>query len=354
LGVASRAQVLSYGRAALPGENPLFLDLPLYLLIPYLPLALISDADLARAIWAALGQAAVAAMILPVLAVIQWQAPRAFVLAFSPAAVLSLYSVEALTDGTPVLLLTLAYMGVLWSLYSGRDELAGAILALTLFKWEVGIVFLCLVAWRIAHEGRWRVFAGLGMTLTILLAVAFLLYPGWVLPYWVAVIGMMRSAYSPTSYETLARLWPEHGEQLARGVTIAVLALLLLEWAVSRNSDFRRFVWLACLALAATPLLGMPTTNSSQVVLLPAFVLVAAAGLRRRQPGPALAILLLTLAFAVPWILFWRAASFQDQRVQDIQMLYLPCLTILGLYWTRWWFNNPRRTWLDEIRNKKS
>jgi hypothetical protein len=86
------------------------------------------------------------------------------------------------------------------------------------------------------------------------------------------------------------------------------------------------------------------------VALLPSFVLVSAAALQRRRPGAWLGILFLVLAFAVPWLLFWRQFAFDDQRAQDLLFLFLPCISVLGMYWTRWWFLRPARTWLDEVR----
>jgi len=347
---AVAAQELTYGGAPTNSVDPYRLNLPFYLLPFFFPFALITDPAVARGVWAFLGQAALVGAIFLSLDVVEWRASRLFVVVFSLLVVFSFHSVAALAEGTPTILLTLGYMGVLWAIRTEHDELAGALIVLCLCMWEVVLPFLVLVSWRVLHERRWRIVAGFGMTLTILPALSFLLYPGWLLPFLTASMGMIRSAYGISMPAVLARLLPQYGSQIAKGVTIVVLSTLIYEWAVGRDSDFRRFVWIACLALAVTPLIGIRTEIVNLVALLPSFVLVSAAALQRRRPGAWLGILFLVLAFAVPWLLFWRQFAFDDQRAQDLLFLFLPCISVLGMYWTRWWFLRPARTWLDEVR----
>ena len=54
-------------------------------------------------------------------------------------------------------------IGLLQQVRAEQDELAGALMAVSLYYWEVGGPFLILVAWWAYRERRRRVFAGLGM-----------------------------------------------------------------------------------------------------------------------------------------------------------------------------------------------
>ena len=68
-------------------------------------------------------------------------AAQIFLIAFFLLSIFSFYSVSALLDGTPVILLCLLYFGILYALQNEQDELAGALLVLTFFRWEVGLFF---------------------------------------------------------------------------------------------------------------------------------------------------------------------------------------------------------------------
>ena len=50
-------------------------------------------------------------------------------------------------EASPVLLLGLIYAGILFALRAEQDELAGALMAVSLYYWEVGGPFLILVVW---------------------------------------------------------------------------------------------------------------------------------------------------------------------------------------------------------------
>ena len=210
-----------------------------------------------------------------------------------------------------------------------------------------------LLAWRIFHDKRWRILAGFGMTISILMAVAFLVDPGWPLSFLTATVAMIRSPHGLTSSAAWQSLWPGQATRVATAITVLLLATLVFEWAVGRNADFRHFTWLAFLALAATPLLGMRTELGNLVVLAPCFLLISAAAIERRQFGIWLLVPFVSLAFAVPWILAWRPFPMQQNVAEALLLLFLPGVCVLGMYWTRWWFLRPARTWLDEIRAAK-
>jgi hypothetical protein len=214
----------------------------------------------------------------------------------------------------------------------------------------VGLPFVILLSWRIFHEKRWRILAGLGMTVSILTAISFLVDPRWPLSFLTASVAILRSPHGITSSAAFQVLWPEHAIQAATGITVVLLATLVFEWAVGRDADFRHFVWMAFLALAATPLLGIRTELANLVVLVPCFLLIAAAAIERRRSGIWLAAPFLLVAFAVPWGLAWLQVTFQENLVEALLLLFLPAVCVLGMYWTRWWFLRPARTWLDEIR----
>ena len=129
---------------------------------------------------------------------------------------------------------------------------------------------------------------------------------------------MIRSPHGLTSSAALLTLWPGHANRVATGITVVVLATLVFEWAVGRDADFRHFIWMSFLALAATPLLGMRTELANLVVLVPCFLLISAAAIERRRSGIWLVVPFLIIAFAVPWILAWRRFSVPQDLAEAL------------------------------------
>lgn len=352
LKTASAIQQQIYGRPARPGENPYYVTTPFFLLIAYFPFALLPDAATARGLWMFLSEAALVGTAFLSLRLIEWQPRRIFQIAYALFSVFGLFSVIALIDGGPAVLLGLLYPAVLTAYYYEQDELAGALLALGLFAWEIGLLFVVLLLWKTFYDRRWRVLAGVGMTLVALLAVSLLIYPGWVLPFFTITVAVLRTPYGTTASQVLTHLFPGYGGLGAQIVTVLLVVLLLYEWASTRGADFRRFIWAAFLTLAVTPLLGVRLELTNLVVIVPGLALVFAATASRWRGGYWIAGLILLAAFLLPWGWFLRWTWLGDQHSQDIVMVFLPIFAAVALYWTRWWFLRPPRTWFDHVRTE--
>ncbi len=350
MAVATITQEQVYGRPAHAGENPYILTVPFFLLPVYFPFAFFSDAATARGIWLFINQAALVGTAFLSLQLIEWQPSRLFHIAFSLLSVFSFYSVICLLDGGPAILLGLLYASILFAYYTEQDELAGMLLVFALFAWEMGLFYVSLLLWRVFYEKRWRVLAGFGMTLAVLLVASLIVYPGWMFTYLISTLAMLRSPFGTTSGAAFERLSPAYGAHTAQAVTVLLVILLLYEWAATRRADFRRFTWAACLTLAATPLIGFRTDLSNMAVLFPGLALIFAATTSRWRSGYWLTSLLLLLVLCLPWGLFVRWYWLHDQRSFDYLLLFYPLFTIAGLYWTRWWFIRPPRTWFDHVR----
>lgn len=348
---AKSAQQLVYGRAAGSGENPYLSTVPFFLLPIYYPFAAVSVPGTARALWMCLGQLAIAGSAFLVALLTDWRGPRSFVVAYLCVAGLGYYSVAAMLDGSPLLILSLLYSTVIWAYAVRRDELAGALVALCLFQWEIGGPFLLLLGWRILREKRWNILGGLTMALTILLAISFLTYPAWILAFLRATLTALRGSFGVSTTTVLLHLSPQYGAAIAQIMTVMGVGILVYEGAAARDSDVVRLIWMSCLALAVTPLLGVPTDLSHLAVLHPGIALICVACLRRGGQAKWLAVLVLVVALVMPWILFARWSSLHDQRALDLLFLLYPALCIAGLYWTRWWFLHPQGTVLDQARS---
>jgi hypothetical protein len=367
LDVALQSQQLAYGRPASAGQIPYDLTVPFFLLPLYFPFAYISDTLFAvfpsrfvvdptvvRGLWMFLNEGALLATAFLILRLVEWPACRIFLVAFFLLSVFSFYSVSALLDGTPVIFLGLLYFGILYALQNEQDELAGALLVLTFFRWEAGLLFFVYVVWRVYSEKRLRVFYGFGMLMLVLLIASFLMNPGWVIPFLQSCLADLRASYGFTSGAVLLRLWPSFDPRLTWMIPVGLLLLLGYEWYASHGRDFRHFIWTACFTLAITPLIGFRTDLVNLVVLFPALALIFATVAVRRRYGYVLAGLLYLIVLLLPWGFFIRSVVFQSPFYLDLLFLFYPLFTLVGLYWTRWWFIRPPRTWLGEVRTARA
>jgi hypothetical protein len=343
--VPARVQALVYGQAAQPGEEPYILDTPFDLLLLYFPVSLPADARLARAIFTAFLELALCAFVFISLLLTGWQVPRLFYPAFAIFALFNFYTLQAIYESNPVILLSLIYAGILFLLNTDLDELLGALLAASFYYWEVGGPFLFLVILRVYHEGRVRVFAGFLMMSFILLATSFFLYPDWIIPFLRASFNNLRADFGHNLHDTFDHLMPGVSQSLAWVFIVVILVVLGYEWSMARDADFRRFHWAACLTLAVTPLLGVRTEMEHLVVMtMPLALVFAIVHDRWRRFGNGLTLSILLLVFVPPWLVYFLV----PERVRaDVLFLFMPVLAILGLYWVRWWALRPPRTWID-------
>jgi hypothetical protein len=349
--VASLTQELAYGRMANSGENTYFLTIPFFLLPLYFPFTLFTDSASARGLWMFISEAGLIGSAFIALRLIDWRPNRLFIVFFSLISIFNYYSITGLFEGTPVILLGCLYLGFLLAYFAGRDELAGALLVLTLFYWQVGSLFIILVILKIFTDKRWQVLLGFGMTFIILFALSLLIYPGWIFSFVVAMFASIRSQFGVTSAGIFTQLSPLYGHTITQGITILICLMLIYEWVAARHSDSRRFIWAACLTLAATPLIGFRTEMSNLVLIFPCLTLIFAAAANRWKTGLWLSTLLLTIVLLVPWAFYVRWSLLNESIYYVYLFLFYPVFAIVGLYWIRWWFVRPPRTWLDQVRS---
>lgn len=346
--VPARVQELVYGDSAKAGDEPYILDTPFHILLLYFPFSLLSDPQLARALYILILELALLALALLSLRLTDWDAPRYFSVLFLLFCVFNFYSFQAILEASPVLLLGLIYAGILLALRTGQDEFAGALMAVSLYYWEVGGPFLFLVAWRAYREGRNRVFAGLGMITFLLLAVSFLIYPNWVIPYLRAGMNNLRTDFGFSTHDIFFHIFPSQNG-IYTWIFIGILVVALgYEWNAALTSDYRRFYWAACLSLAVTPLLGFRSEMEHlSVLVIPLALVFAVVYDRWNRIGDFLTSLMLLIIVLIPWAVFFWALPRFGEVTQQIMFLFLPLFTTIGLYWIRWWAIRPPRIWSD-------
>jgi hypothetical protein len=336
--IAQRTQEVVYGRRAFSSEYTYVLNDPFFILLFYTPLALISDFTLARGIWMLISEIALIGIVLLALNLSEWE-PRPWIYVLLIGfGLFQYFSLNALVTATPTIFLVLLYLCILLALRAHADELAGILMSLVAYQWEVGGLFFLFVVFFVFTNRRWRVLAGLGMALFVLFVISFLTNSGWGLPYIRAVLSAWYRSQDLTLGHILSTWLPDLRFPAGRVVSIGLAILLFLEWWDSVDSHFRQVVWAAALSLAATPLIGLPIFSSNHVVLILPLILILALVWERWPRQRTLRVLLLfLLVLLVPYSLYYRVVSVYDPLVLDLITILPPVAAILGLYWMRWW-----------------
>jgi len=352
--IAERVQNVAYRRPAFPDEYPYVLNDPFYIVLLYTPLALFSDFTIARGLWMLFSEAALVGMIYYLLKLIEWEPSRWLLVFIFGAGIFGYYSVISLGSGTPTGILTFLFILILFALRSFSDELAGALLFLVAYQWEVSGLFFLFIMVMVFANKRWGVLTGFGMSLFLFLVVSFLASPGWGLPYFRAVLSDWYRGANMNFGHILSYWFP--GLRISIGVWISVVlgGILLLEWIGSVRAPFRRIVWTASLTLAATPLAGFAIFPTNHVVLLPALILIVMLVWERwTRQRVWFVLLVLLMAILVPYGLYARIITNYNRLILDLLTILPPIITIIGLYWMRWWAFRSPRTWSDQLGDRK-
>jgi hypothetical protein len=352
--IAERTQNVAYGRQAFSGEYPYVLNDPFYVVMLYIPLALFSDFAIARGLWILLSEVGMLALVVSLIRSLEWEPPRWLYIGVMLISLFGYYSLAAIGSGTPAVAITLLIFAVLYALRTFSDELAGALLFLVAYQWEVsGLFFLFVMVFMLANK-RWKILTGFGMSLAILLAISFLSYPGWGLPY---IRGVLSDWYrgANMTFGHIASTWfPDARFSIGFWTMLLLGIVLFLEWLGAVGAHYRRIIWTICLTLAATPLMGFAIFPSNHVVLIPALILVVMLVWERWIRHRVLyTVLVMAAAFLIPFWLYYRVLAGYPKIYSEALLLLPPIATIVSLYWMRWWAFRTPRTWFDQIGGRK-
>lgn len=353
---ALRIQTAAYGHPAEPGQHELRVAYPLYSIVLFMPYALVSDYDLARALWMTTLEAALIAMALLSLRLTNWKPPLFMLTLFLLFSIFWYHAFRPLINGNAVILVALMIVGMLLALRSGADELAGVLLAFATIKPQVVLVLVIfMMVWSILQH-RYRLLAWFFGTLFLLCVSAAMLMPDWILQNLREV--MRYPGYNPPGTPGAAfTVWlPAMGQRLGYILTGVLVVLLVVEWFLARRAEYRGFLWTACFTLVVAQWIGVQTDPGNFIVTFPALVLVFAMLQERwRRGGVILNVFVLLLVFVGIWAVFLGTVQYGGQPQQSPVMFFpLPGLLLIMLFWVRWWAVRPPKVWFDMISDHEN
>src|SRR5215216_6382642 len=155
--VAERVQHIVYERIAFANEYRYVLNDPFFILLLYTPLALLPKFEIARGIWMLVAEAALVFTTVFSVRLSEWTPPWGLYLLLIFFGLFSFFSLNGLVTASPTIFLVFLYLGALLALRSFSDELAGALLFLAAYQWEVGALFFIFILIFIISNRRWHV-----------------------------------------------------------------------------------------------------------------------------------------------------------------------------------------------------
>ena len=347
--IADATQILIYGHPAGGGEYPFRYFDPFYVLILFFPLASIRDYSVVRGLWLVISEVALITLLLINIKLTEWRLFRSTLVLYFLFGLFGFFSLFSLVQGSGAIIFALLFAAILLSLRRGMDEVAGGLLALIAYRWEIsGLFITCVFIW-ILSQRRWRVLVMFLMVLTVLLVVATIIFPSWPLPFIRAVITNFHNYRGWNPGEAFKELWPAIGHQLGWILTVTLFGILVLEWRAMRGTIFQRFLWVTCLTLTATPLTGIPTNPANlPIILIPMTLLFSIIEERWAVNGRYYVAIVLFLLSGL-WVALLRVDVSGSKYIETIIMLPFPIFLLISLYWVRWWGIRPPKTWTDQI-----
>jgi hypothetical protein len=324
--------------ASAPAAGSSYFLYPFTAFVLYSPFALTANQAAARAAWMTVLEMALFAGLALSLSLSRWRTPGWALALLVVFTVTWYYGLRPVANGDLSVLVALFVACAFVSIRAEQDALAGFLLALAMLK-PVPVLFLVVfvLVWAISCRRMLLMWSFLG-SLVLMTAAASLLIPDWVVQNIRQVIQFLKLPHTSTPGALIAYWLPGIGKQMGWLLTILAVILLAWEWRQAFGKDFRWFYWTACLTLAVSPLVGLPTSLDNFIIIFPGLILILAAWDERwGRPGKLLWLASLLLLSIGGW---WLAVSAAQSGMPPDQnpwlFFFLPFFMLVGAYWVRW------------------
>jgi len=348
--VAVRIQTAAYGHPAQGIEHELRVAYPLYSVFLFAPFAVINDYEIARAAWMTVLEIALVAMAFLSIKLVGWKPSLSIqgsILLFS---LIWYHAVRGIINGNAVILIGLLLIGVFLYIKSEKDELAGILLAITTIKPHLVILIIPFILIWTIYQKRWKVLAWFIGSMAILISLGLLIIPDWIYQNIWEILKYPDYNPAGTMAAALAEWLPNLEKVLKWGIAIILGFVLFIESWKARKGNFPHFLWTGLLILMIGQWIGIQTDPGNFILLFPGLILVLSILVNRwEEQRTWISIGYLGFLFIIPWIIFVITIQRTYQPVQSpIMFIPLPLISLLSLYWTKWWVISSSRIHWDD------
>ena len=344
-------QTLAYGHLATEGEDQGFFLYPFYCLLVFAPFALISDVSIARAIWMTFLEILIIALLFVSLSLCRWRPSKWILASLLLITLIWYHTVRPTLNGDAAIVSAFLIALGLLALRSELDALAGILLALASIKPQmVVILYILVLFWGISQK-RWPLLISLFGGVLFMTIAFSLLIPTWVAQNIRQLVAFINTEMVVTPGSIIAYWLPGIGKQLGYLITFIVIIVLIVEWRSVSGKDFRWFLWTAFLTIVLTNLSGIHTSLDNYIAFLPAIILIISIlDIRWGAVGRWLSVVFILIMV----VGIWGLVLFQVERaispdLDPLILLFAPIVTLIGLYWIRWWAIRPQRLPLEDM-----
>lgn len=341
--VALEIQNLVYGRPATSGEHELRVAYPFYSFFLFLPFSLIENYSTARALWMVFLEILLIFSTIITIKVVNWRPKFLMLFLIMVFSIFWYHGLRAIINGNAVVVILFFCIMCIYAIINKQDEIAGICLAIITIKPQVVLAVIVFISlWSILNHRRKIFFWFLG-TVTVFILLGLFFLPNWPIEFLREVLRY--PSYNPpgTPASSLSELLPGAGRQLGLILSGVSVLLLLVEWVLTKNSTNLKFVWTVSLTLILGQWINIQTDPGNFIIMFPAVVLILRMVENRwKSYGHWIILSFLSILFFFPWLLFLRTIDFGYQPLQNPIMFFpVPLILLSGLYWVRWWVNNP-------------
>jgi hypothetical protein len=334
-------QMHSYGRLVEPGEDPRAFVYPLYVLLLVFPLVFL-PLPWAQAAWFTMLEIGLVIGIIGAVRVAGWR-PSARWTLLTVGWGFFLYPLAwALALGQVSILIFALTVAALLALQRGREGWAGILLAMATAKPQMSFLLVpALLAWT-WFQRRWRFLLSFAGALGVLLALSFVVDPGWLTGALRAGAGYFEAQPFPSPVAMLGgAIAGAQGGTAALTLVVVLLAGLAWAWWQERRSlDLP--TWAIGWTLVVTLLVAPRTSMVNQVSLLLPLCLLFAHLTRRGRWGRSAAVVIQIALLVGLWVidLAWFPPLDSGEHWHAQQRVIspiLPALLLLALATRPWW-----------------
>jgi hypothetical protein len=341
--VADAAQQLIYGRTS-PADvlkRPALFLLPFPAMLFYLPFSAFAF-PLARTAWMTIAEVCLLASVVLSFRLVHWRGSpwlSGLMLVF---AVLWYHGAQAVISGSFASVEVLLLVGAILAVHRRLDSVAGLLLGLSSLMPQLSIFMIAFaLVWGIAGR-RWELVLWTCGSVLVLYGLAIAVLPSWPLQWIGQLLMLFRTTDSQPVLLAILRFIPDASPWALAGLYLLSLIYLGWEWTAVMNQEDRWFSWTSALTLSSTALLTYKTTTAAYVILLPGLILPLTVWLERwgQRAGWGAGFVLVVLAGGLWWLFFHTAAGGQESL---LLFLPAPVLTLVELWWVRWWASRSTR-----------
>jgi hypothetical protein len=337
-----------------PGPEPTYTS-PLISAIITLPFTLIPDANLAHIVWLVTQFAVILLTILAGMRLSGWKPALWFFLVLMPLILLSVRTMVSWYEGSMIVWVSALVAAVMLAIRGKRFELAGVLLAFTMIQPQAVILWVVLVLIWAGAQRKWALIFWFFSVLLILSVLAVFMVPDWPIQY-LRILWNHTKYFSPgTPGYAFQQWWPGLGKQMGWALSAILGIILIIEWWLARRSNYRWFLWTACLTLAVSPWIGFPISPDAHLLLnLPLIIVIAMIEERWRRNGKWVILTGVGLVFVWEWVLILTNQGDMGPPMRLGLMFPVPMLLLIGIFWVRWWTIRPKRLLIDELRDSEN